>query len=261
MRIAAVLFVRVFIYSFFSLMAVNTWAQVMTESTDAGNTLATALPVPAGTIQINGTIGPDAFNSVAGRVELDVDMYSIAITTGGTFTIQANATTPGEPDMNLMVFNDSGQFLAGDDDDNSSCTTVVPFLDSLDTCLTLTLAAGTYYFAVGDNNIGAFSSVAAFIADRGDYFEDDDSGILGSPSAETVAIAGAESSPPSDPEERGPYIVYFSRAVAGGPAAPPPPSSGTPIPTMSAYGLVLTMLGLLLMASRRLKVAIRQKQK
>jgi len=234
------------------LLSANALAQVMTESSDAGNTLATALPVFSGTTQINGTVGPDAFDSLAGRIEPDVDMFSFALTSAGTFTIQVNATVAGEPDMNLMVFNSSGQFLAGDDDDGNDCTNIVPFIDGLDSCLTLTLAAGTYYIAIGDNNIGAFETVADFIADRGNYFEDDDSGILASPTTETVAIAGSESDPPSDPEEQGPYIVYFSTAVSG-PAAPSP-SGPTAIPVMPAWILGLLAGILAFLGRRSLKV-------
>lgn len=225
----------------------------MSESPDAGNTLATALPVTTGTTQVNGTVGPDAFDSLTGRVEPDVDMFSFVLDAAGTFTIQVNAAVAGDPDMNLMVFNDSGQFLAGDDDDDSSCTNVVPFNDGLDSCLTLTLAAGTYYFAVGDNNIGAFATVAEFVSSRSNYFEDNDSGILGAPSADTVAIAGSESDPPSDADEQGAYSVYFSTAVSGGGISPP---ASTAIPTMPVYGLMLTILGLLLVATRRLRISV-----
>lgn len=230
------------------LLSANALAQVMTESSDAGNTLATALPVISGTTQINGTVGPDAFDSLTGRIEPDVDMYSFVLPSAGTFTIQVNATVAAEPDMNLMVFNSSGQFLAGDDDDNSSCTNIVPFIDSYDSCLTLTLAAGTYYFAVGDNNIGAFESVAGFVADRSNYFEDDDSGILASPSTEIVAIAGSENDPPTPPDDQGPYIVYFSTAVSG--PAGPSPSGATPIPVMPVWILGL-LAGLLAFLGRR----------
>ncbi|MCP5128453.1 MAG: hypothetical protein H6985_02600 [Pseudomonadales bacterium] len=44
-------------------------------------------------------------------------------------------------------------------------------------------------------------------------------------------------------------IATASTAVA----APPPSPSATPVPTMPAYGLVLTMLGLFLVAGRRLR--------
>ena len=38
-------------------------------------------------------------------------------------------------------------------------------------------------------------------------------------------------------------------------AASATPASATPVPTMSAYGLVLTMLGLLVAAGRRLRAS------
>jgi hypothetical protein len=41
---------------------------------------------------------------------------------------------------------------------------------------------------------------------------------------------------------------------------PVPPGPPKPVPTMSAYGLVLTMLGLLLVATRRLRASARRKK-
>ena len=226
------------------LLSTNALAQVHTESGDAGNTLATAQAVTDGSLQVSGTIGPEAFDSQTGRNESDVDTFQFSVTTGGTFTIQVNADVSGVPDMNLLVFNSSGQFLAGDDDDGDSCSNIVPFLNGLDSCLTLTLSAGTYYFAVGDNNIGAFETVADFIASRSNYFADNDSGILGSPTTETVAIIGQESDPP---QSQGDYTVYFSSAVSG------PAGATTAVPVMPVWfmGLMIGLLGLF--GARRLK--------
>lgn len=252
------LFLRVFVYTFLGLMSANALAQVMTESPDAGNTPATASMVIPGTTQINGTVGPDAIDALTGRDEPDVDMYSFVLDAGDTFTIQVNAAIEDEPDMNLMVFNESGQFLAGDDDDGDSCANIVPFIGEYDSCLTLNLPAGAYYFAVGDNNIGAFETVAEFVASRRNYFENNDSGILVSPSAEIVAIAGSQSAPSSS-DERGAYSVYFSTAVNGGGSPPAPSGPAAPIPTMSVYGLMLTTLGLLLVARRRLRISASSK--
>jgi hypothetical protein len=42
------------------------------------------------------------------------------------------------------------------------------------------------------------------------------------------------------------------------PAPPPPPASATPVPTISAYGLVLTILGLLIVAGRRLRASAKR---
>lgn len=259
MGIITELFLRVFVYTFLGLMSASALAQVMAESPDAGNTLATASLVIPGTTQINGTVGSDAFDALTGRDEPDVDMYEFVLDAGGIFTIQVNANIEDEPDMNLMVFNDSGQFLAGDDDDGDSCANIVPFIGGYDSCLTLNLAAGAYYFAVGDNNIGAFETVADFVASRSNYFEDNDSGILVSPSTEIVAIAGSESAPPSSSDERGAYTVYFSTAVNGGGSPPAPSGPAAPIPTMSVYGLMLTTLGLLLVATRRLRISAQRK--
>ncbi|MDZ7784585.1 MAG: hypothetical protein U5K56_17145 [Halioglobus sp.] len=50
----------------------------------------------------------------------DVDTYRIEVPVSGNFTIEAIADVNGDPDMNLLVFNLSGQGLAGDDDDGSS---------------------------------------------------------------------------------------------------------------------------------------------
>lgn len=249
MRMGTKLFSRVIVITSMGLMSMSALAQaqVMVESPDAGNTRATALPVIAGTTQINGTVGPQAFDALTGRGENDVDMYMFTLNTGGTFTIQVNAAVANEPDMNLMVFNQAGQFLAGDDDDDESCTNIVPFIGGYDSCLTLNLTAGTYYFAVGDNNIGAYESVAGFIADRSSYFASNDSGIFASPSTEIVAIAGSSSGSPADADEQGPYTVYFSSPVGGSLAAP------TAIPTMSVYGLILAMLGMMFIAARRLR--------
>ena len=253
MRNTTELLTRVVFFTLLGLMSTNALAQVMSESGDAGNTLATAQSIVSGTTQVNGTIGADAFDSLTGRVELDVDMFEFVLDTGGTFTIQVNATSgTGDPDMNLLVFNASGQFLAGDDDDGDSCSNIVPFLDGLDSCLTLTLAAGTYYFAVGDNNIGAFETVAGFIASRSSYFEDNDSGILGSPTSEIVAIAGAESDPPSASDDQGPYAVYFSSPVGGSIAPPSGGAASIPVMPVWLLGLMVGLLGLL--GSRRIKI-------
>ena len=42
------------------------------------------------------------------------------------------------------------------------------------------------------------------------------------------------------------------------PPPTPPPSAATPVPTMSAYGIGLTMLGLLLVAGRRLRASAKR---
>ena len=60
-------------------MSTNALAQVMSESPDAGNTLATALPVTTGTTQVNGTVGPDAFDSLTGRVAMCLPPFLVPV--------------------------------------------------------------------------------------------------------------------------------------------------------------------------------------
>lgn len=209
-----------------ALFAGSASAQVFTETSDASALLANALVVPAGTTQIDGELVNTATNE-------DVDTYRIVVPSDGDFTIEAIADVNGDPDMNLLVFNEIGQALAGDDDDNDNCT-VITSLNSLDSCLTLSLTAGTYFISVGDNNIGAFESVAEYEA--GNDFMDNDSGILASPSTEIAVLAGRETGP--DPTQReGGYVINFSSALAG-------PSAATAIPASPLWVLAL-LAGLL----------------
>ncbi|MCB1699536.1 MAG: hypothetical protein KDI14_01675 [Halioglobus sp.] len=54
--------------------------------------------------------------------------------------------------------------------------------------------------------------------------------------------------------DTGQDLVAFTSAP---PVPAAPPASTTPVPTISAYGLVLTMLGLLLIAGRRLRAVVK----
>ena len=211
------------------LAAAGANAQVFVESSDAPATLAGATAVPAGTTQIDGEI----INTVTSE---DVDTYRIVVPVSGNFTIEAIADVNGDPDMNLLVFNSAGQALAGDDDDNSSCT-VITSLDSLDSCLTLNLAAGTYFISVGDNNIGAFESLADYQAGINDFM-DNDSGILPSPSVELAVIAGRESGPDPDQDEGG-YVINFSTALGGSAG-----SDTQAIPVLPAWALALLVIAM-----------------
>ncbi|MSP67551.1 MAG: hypothetical protein EXQ96_05560 [Alphaproteobacteria bacterium] len=108
-------------------------AVVVTESGDAGNTPATAQVLPGATTEITGEIGDGQ----------DTDLYKFTLIADGTVT--TNMHSPVR-DVNLIVFNGLGQGLAGDDDDDSSCTPI-DALAGFDSCLTLELTAGVYYFA------------------------------------------------------------------------------------------------------------------
>ncbi len=174
--------------------AVN--ATLITETLDAGNTMATAMVLANDTSSVMGEINNPQ----------DTDLFKFTLTVDSVFTIEV-LEIDDALDMNLILFNSLGQGLAGDDDDDESCTSV-SILNSLDSCLTLNLLAGDYFFAVGDNNMGAFESMADFIS--GDYFMDNDSGILGSPTAEVLGLVGPE----SDSNDVGRYRVNLIQATA-----------------------------------------------
>lgn len=188
------------------------WAFNFNESTDAGFTMATATVLPQGTTAVTGTI--------VNTTESDVDLFRFSLDAETAFTIDVLSS---DFDANLILFNGNGQGLAGDDDGGLG----------LDSRLTLTLAAGTYFFAVGGNNMGAFASQADYEAATD--FIDNDSGILGSPTVETLGRVGAESGP-TDINGQGAYSVTFSDPVSG-PAA-------TAVPTLPIW--LLGMLGGLL---------------
>ncbi len=182
------------------LLSSPAWATSIDEITDAGNTMSTAMILSSGTTSINGEIA----NSQ------DTDLYKFTLGVDTTFTIEVKEISV-DLDMNLIVFNSLGQGLAGDDDDDSSGTPITT-LGSLDSLLTLSLTAGSYFFAVGDNNMGAFESLTDF--NNGDDFIDNDSGILSSPTVETLGLVGPEGGP-NDFNDTGLYVVNFSQAVGG----------------------------------------------
>ncbi|MBT5108987.1 MAG: PEP-CTERM sorting domain-containing protein [Rhodospirillaceae bacterium] len=208
----------------------NAMATTFNETADASNFLAAAQVLSGGTTQITGTIEDGQ----------DTDLFKFSL--GSNTTITIDMLFPGE-DANLLVFNGLGQGLAGDDDDDNSCT-AISVLASLDSCLTLNLDAGDYFIGVGDNNIGAFESVADFNIPS--VFFSNDSGILGSPTAEIAELIGTQNGP-TDINDTGPYTVNFSVAVDG------PTGSAVPEPgTLALFGIGVVGLGL---ARRRRKTA------
>jgi hypothetical protein len=211
------------------LLSSQASATLITETIDAGNTMPTAMVLADGTTSISGTIGDTQ----------DTDLFKFTLDVASTFTIEVLEIST-DLDMNLIVFNSLGQGLAGDDDDYNSCSPVTS-LGSLDSCLTLSLDAGDYFFAVGDNNMGAFESLLDF-NNRNDFI-DNDSGILGSATSETLGLVGPEF--PTAFNDVGDYIVNFSQAVDGVAVQVPAPAS------IVLFSLGMAGLGL----SRRRKSA------
>jgi hypothetical protein len=177
----------------------------------------------------------DSTNVINGEIEnnQDTDLFSFSLLFTQTITIEVLQLSAAL-DMNLLFFNALGQALAGDDDDNNDCTATA-VLGSLDSCLTLNLAAGDYFFGVGDNNIGAFESLVDF-TDRNDFF-DNDNGILSTPTTEILGLIGPEGGPNAE-NDFGFYKVNLYR-------------SSVDVPEPST--LAIFALGMIGLASRRFK--------
>lgn len=156
---------------------------------------------------------------------------------GGGTNAAGTSIPAGGFDPILAVFDDTGDLVDQNDDGNCPPLTVDTVSgDCYDTYLELaSLPAGDYTvtvmqydnFATGPNLSDGFDGTSAVNFD-------------GRTSFWAFDILNADSS-------SGPPVV--------------PPGTGAPanaIPTMSAYGLVLTMLGLLLVAGRRLRASARR---
>lgn len=218
--------------------------QVFTETVDAGRTVATATTLPSGTVQVNG--------SLADTADADADLYIFQPTTSGSFTLSLAGKGV---DGSLLIFNASGQGLGSNDDSKDNdpiCnTSFVPPLGSLDSCLTLNLTAGLQYFiAVGDADLAAFESIAAFnrtspFASATTFLESH-LGVLDSPTAKTLGLVGNFSGVGFD-GEFGPYKLYLSSTLYT------PPS--TAIPSLPLFSLlILAALLMLLGRSRMFKL-------
>ncbi len=227
------------LFLLFALAAGGARAGLHVEQGDAGVSIASANVVPGKVVQIEGSIvnvGDDS----------DVDLYRIVVPSDGPFTIEVLERS-APLDMNLIVFNEEGQGLAGDDDDNNSCDVITELETSLDSCVTLDLAAGVYYIAVGDNNIGAFESEADYEAGTGDFI-DNDSGIQAMPTTERLGVVGDEFGP-GGLEDEGDYVINFSKALA----VEYPNLGLNRIPVMPPWMMALMAVALLLTARRFLK--------
>jgi hypothetical protein len=213
----------------FSVLSTPALATTYVENPDASAYLSDAQWVPGGTTTVSGEI-------VNVGLDSDVDLYKIGVAGTGQFTIKA-LEIDAALDMNLLVFNAKGQFLAGDDDDRYDCDD----LGVGDSCLALNLSPGVYYFAVGDNNIGAYTTEQEYLDDEQD-FADNDSGILAEPSTEIMFMVGDESGRRDDIaslNDEGAYSVTFSRQTVR-------PFTVTPVPTLPlfGFGILVSLLGL-----------------
>lgn len=185
----------------FFLAPIAARGQTFAEGTDAGITEATAAVVPPGITKITGTYKPGT-DGPFGPNPADIDVF--AFTLAKTTAVSISAPAINGIDTNLLLLKEGFFGIFGDDDGGSG----------LDSLIEVTLPAGTYYIAIGDNNIGAypFGSTTA-----GDDEWDNDSDLLDpAEAAIPIAFIGSESSDPDDTTGEAYEITFnFSTIVTG----------------------------------------------
>jgi hypothetical protein len=197
MKLSSTLFAFVIL----SAIPIAARAQTFAEGKDAGITEATAVAVPPGIRKITGTYKPGT-DGPFGANPADIDVF--AFTLEKTTAVSIYAPAINGIDTNLLLLKEGFFGIFGDDDGGSG----------LDSLIEVTLPPGTYYIAIGDNNIGAypFGSDSA-----GDYEWDDDSGLLDpAEAAIPIAFIGADSSDPDETTGQAYEITFnFSTVVTG----------------------------------------------
>ena len=176
-------------------------AKTFTEGKDAGLTEATAAIVSPGITKITGTYKPGT-DGPFGDNPADIDVFAFTLENTTAVSIAAPAINGIDP--NLLLLKEGFFGIFGDDDGGSG----------LNSLIEVTLPPGTYYLAIGDNNIGAypFGSGSA-----GDDEWDNDSGLLDpAKAAIPIAFIGSESSNPDDTTGQAYEITFnFSTVVTG----------------------------------------------
>ena len=150
-------------------------AQVFVETTDAGQTLATADSTAVGVAGLALTEITGTFSSVT-----DADLFAITITTPSTFSATTNnaATNLGGQDTALFLFDASGHAIATNDDAAGGLTTdsTLPAGNSLIT----SLAAGTYYLGISESGNEPINTASQLL-------------FAGYPGGDTTAVRGPAS--------------------------------------------------------------------
>lgn len=194
-------------------------AQIVNEIGDAGETLATAQVLPAGTTTVLGFIAANG----------DVDMYAATFDFTGDLVVTVD-DFDDDFDPNLHAFNSAGNPIGADDDSSPNT--------GLGSQLTLSITPGTYYFAIGDNNLEANDI-------NGVRIQDNDSGVL-NPNGVFDHWDRDESG------DAGNYTMTFSVATVA-PAAPGIPVLGGAFLPLTLGGLAA--LGILVARRRRNRAA------
>ena len=169
------------------ITATPTFAIPHVENQDAGVTQATAQLIPAGRDGVTGILRPGTGTPFDINPP-DVDVFSFVLTAPTTaVSIEVNSTF----DNNLLLLRQGFVGLWGDDDSGTGLNA------RIDTNLT----PGTYFIAIGRNNIGAYdnSNVVAWSNDSGS--------LTPTQAAARIALVGVEGSGTTNNE---PYTVSFN---------------------------------------------------
>ncbi len=142
----------------------------VTESGDAGQTLANAQVIPAGSAVLNSINGAISSNS-------DVDLYQINITDGAEFS----ATTVGGANFDtiLFLFNSSGSLVDVNDDSSGTVQSTLPASSNTP------INPGTYFLGI--------SSFANFPSP-----DSPPTGEGGSSGDYTISLNGVSAAPPAN---------------------------------------------------------------
>jgi hypothetical protein len=179
------------------------------ESSDAGVSETSAAVLPprvngvTGTLKA-GTLGPFALNPAD---VVDVDVFAFTIDKAVTGASITAIVAGGVGDANLLLLGEGFLGIEGDDDDGLG-------LNGLDANITRDLAPGTYYIAVGLNNIGAYEATAVM---EGQELWGNDQGALTPPNSTTpIAFIGSQDANADDTTGQSYTVTFnFTTAVTG----------------------------------------------
>ena len=170
----------------FSVVGSSQAVVQVTESTDAGNNAATAIVVSDGrSFSVSGTLKAGTGNPFETN-PVDVDVYKFTVPADMNVVIEGNSDVC---DVNLFLLD--GQFRGIQADDDSGGSGYGGFNARIARFLT----AGTYYVAIGQNNIGAFPANATA---PGTAVWNDDSGVIAPGKASIpISFIGADDATPA----------------------------------------------------------------
>ena len=157
-----------------------TQADTFVESTDAGITEAGAVTLPPNTTQINGTLKAGTLGPFSGD-PVDVDVYC--------FTISESVPLPsiqvtGAFNTNILILREGFFGVEGNDGAGN------------DSQVSALLTAGTYYIAIGQENIAAFPFAATIVGDE--TWDNDTGQVPGPERIVPIQFIGARQANPTD---------------------------------------------------------------